>query len=152
MGKLQIAKARWERMMNIGTKWQAIAVVVGSVVACASAVAAPAQRIGIKTDEASQKKIFYNKVTGAEFIPKGYNYTVLESRGTATQVDCKNRHVTFDVNKYSAWEAGRFLDDMVAGGFNTARVMLDFGDVCRQAVGQWSMTPPAPVGSELNTA
>jgi hypothetical protein len=65
---------------------------------------------------------------------QGYNYTVLESRGTAA--DCQNRHVTFEVNKYNSYEAGRFLDDMVTGGFNTARVMIDFGDACRQAVGQ----------------
>lgn len=105
---------------------------------CGSAMAAAAQRIGIKTDAETQKKIFYNRTTGAEFIPRGYNYTVLESRGTTD--DCKNKHVTFDYNKYNAYEAGRFLDEMVGAGYNTVRVMIDPGDACRRAVGQWSVT------------
>lgn len=113
-----------------------------------SASAAPAQRIGITT--IAGKKTLYNTVTGAEFNPRGYNYTVVETRGTSD--DCKERHITFDTGRYQAALAEAFLGQMQYDGYNTVRVMLDWGDACRAAVGQYAATPPSPVGSEVYSA
>ena len=119
----------------------AIAMAAGSSVSWA----APASRITIQSMDG--KMAFHNKATGADFIPKGYNYTVIESRGA--DPSCQNRHVTFDTNKYDPWLAESFWSQMEYDGFNTVQVMLDWGDVCRQAVGQYSVTPPSPFGSEI---
>jgi hypothetical protein len=96
----------------------------------------------------SGKRAFFNKTTGAEFLPKGYNYSVIESRGT--DPNCQRRHVTFDTNKYDPNAAESFLAQMQYDGYNTVRVMVDVGDICRQAVGQYSATPASPIGAEVN--
>lgn len=105
-----------------------------------ASLAAPATRIGITT--IGGKKAFFDTVTGVEFVPKGYNYTLVESIGT-TNPNCQRRHVTFDVNKYRPDLADAFLAQMHYDGYNTVRVFIDVGDVCRQAVGQYSATPPS---------
>jgi Cellulase (glycosyl hydrolase family 5) len=78
-------------------------------------------RIGIRDGE------FYDRVTGAAFVPRGSNYIRL-----AVQNDpggfTRAWHSTFDVGRYNARRAEAALARMEASGYNVVRVF--FNGVC----------------------
>lgn len=81
----------------------------------------PVARIGIRDGK------FYDRVTGAAFVPRGSNYIRL-----AVQNDpggfTRAWHSTFDVGRYNARRAEAALARMEASGYNVVRVF--FNGVC----------------------
>jgi hypothetical protein len=82
---------------------------------------APVARIGIRDGK------FYDRATGAAFVPRGSNYIRL-----ALQADpggfTRAWHSTFDVGRYNARRAEAALARMEASGYNVVRVF--FNGVC----------------------
>jgi hypothetical protein len=94
----------------------------------------PLPRIGVRTGE------LYDTQTGQRFIPKGYNYIVLDA--------FVGYHVTFDANAYDAAAAEAALAQFEHDGFNAVRVFLDErGEIVPDA-GIYGMAGPA-AGSGL---
>jgi hypothetical protein len=94
----------------------------------------PLPRIGVRTGE------LYDTQSGLRFIPKGYNYIVLDA--------FVGYHVTFDANAYDAAAAEAALTQFEHDGFNAVRVFLDErGEIVPDA-GIYGMAGPA-TGSGL---
>jgi hypothetical protein len=86
-------------------------------------------RIGVRHVDGAGE--FYDRVTGAKFVPRGHSYIRLGPmrhawEGTITY------HSTFNVGSYDAAAAGIALERMEAGGYNVVRVFVhgQCVDVC----------------------
>jgi hypothetical protein len=79
----------------------------------------PEHQIGIRTVNGFGE--FYDRTTGAKFVPRGNNYSRV-----APQVDTFGRtqvyHSTFIVREYNPARADASLARMTAGGYNVVRV------------------------------
>jgi hypothetical protein len=85
----------------------------------------PEHRIAVR--EVNGFGEFYDRVSGAKFVPRGNNYIRLAPQVTVsgqTQV----YHSTFNVGQYDSARAEAALARMAAGGYNVVRVFLD--NVC----------------------
>jgi Cellulase (glycosyl hydrolase family 5) len=81
----------------------------------------PVARIGIREGR------FYDRVTGAAFVPRGSNYIRLASQ-TPSGGNLFDHHSTFDVGRYNAPRVEAALARMEASGYNVVRVF--FSGVC----------------------
>lgn len=90
----------------------------------------PAHSIGVRIKDGSGE--FYDRATGEQFVPRGFNYIRL-----AQQVTCSSttilHHSTFNVGAYDANRIETALAQMEAGGYNTVRVFLN--TCCGKGVG-----------------
>jgi Cellulase (glycosyl hydrolase family 5) len=81
----------------------------------------PVARIGIRDGK------FYDRVTGAAFVPRGSNYIRLAPQ-TPPAGPAFLHHSTFDVGRYDARRVDAALARMEASGYNVVRVF--FSGVC----------------------
>jgi hypothetical protein len=81
----------------------------------------PVARIGIREGK------FYDRVTGAAFVPRGSNYIRIAPQ-TAPDGWTFDHHSTFDIGRYDARGVESALARMEASGYNVVRVF--FSGVC----------------------
>jgi hypothetical protein len=81
----------------------------------------PVARIGIRDGK------FYDRVTGAAFVPRGSNYIRVAPQ-TAPGGYTFAHHSTFDIGRYNAGRVDAALGRMEASGYNVVRVF--FSGVC----------------------
>ncbi len=72
--------------------------------------------IGIRKNEVGYAE-FYNRDSGARFVPKGFNHTVLSNTSTGW-------HATFNIGIYKPDKMETLLTEMAAVGANTIRVWI----------------------------
>jgi hypothetical protein len=104
-----------------------------ALVACGSDAAGPhpppppppppaPHRVGVRTN--GSRGEFFDRTTGAVFVPRGANYVKL-----ASQIGWTNNtftyHSTFNVGQYDATAAEAMLVQMSHDGFNVVRVFLN---------------------------
>ncbi len=70
---------------------------------------------------------FYDRQTGARFVPRGMNYVRISEQSEGV-----NRHSTFDPDLYNAVDVDQALGQMESDGYNVVRVFVD----CCSSVGQ----------------
>lgn len=90
------------------------AVVQEIILPQAHAPVTPLPRIGVRKAQ-DRPGEFYNTATGARFIPKGFNHTVLEHGDSGW-------HATFNVGTYHAEAMEKLLTEMARLGANAIRV------------------------------
>ena len=88
---------------------------------------APEHRLELRVVNGQSK--FFDKQTGREFVPRGYNYARLEKLKKHSDGNTIPYHSTFNRGLYDKARAQKALKAMAAGGYNTVRVFLNYNTV-----------------------
>jgi len=89
-------------------------------------------RIGVRVVGGAGE--FYDRATGAKFVPRGNNYVRLVSLQDASGRQ-RAGHSTFDADRYDAERIGKALAHMHADGYNIVRVFLSEDSMADQREG-----------------
>jgi hypothetical protein len=84
----------------------------------------PRHRLEMR-DVRGQSK-FFDRQTGKEFVPRGYNYARLQKLKKHSDGNTIPYHSTFNRGLYDRARAEKALKAMAAGGYNTVRVFLNY--------------------------
>lgn len=85
----------------------------------------PKHTIGVRAVAAVGE--FYNRATGAKFVPRGNNYIRLGPQRNASG-ETQFYHSTFNVGRYDSGRAEAALSRMAADGYNVVRVFVS--EIC----------------------
>lgn len=84
---------------------------------------------------------FFNTRTGAVWVPRGFNYTVLDS--TPDSPPGTFQHVELTTGLFNSAGVEAALEGIHSAGFDVVRIFIDGGDAWHQARGEFGIGGPA---------